>query len=71
MSEANVHDFFESMSTSTVDIDRRPILFWYEGTSTVDIDRFFFGINPHRRSISTDFLLKSTVDAILTVFSSR
>jgi len=39
--EVNVHDFFESMSTSTVNIDRRPIYFWYEGTSTVDIDRFF------------------------------
>ena len=39
--EVNVHDFFESISTLTVDIDRRPIFFWYEGTSTVDIDRFF------------------------------
>ena len=45
--EVNVHDFFESMSTSTVDIDGRPICFWYEGTSTVDIDRIFFGVNPH------------------------
>jgi len=27
VSEVNVHDFFESMSTSTVDIDRRPIFF--------------------------------------------
>ena len=26
---------------STVDIDRRPIFFWYEDTSTVDIDQFF------------------------------
>ena len=41
VNEVNVHDFFESMSTLTVDIDRRPIFFWYEGTSTVDIDRFF------------------------------
>jgi len=41
VSEVNVHDFFESLSTSTVDIDGRPILFWYDGTSTVDIDRFF------------------------------
>jgi len=39
--EVNVHDFFESMSTSTVDINRRPIFFWYESISTVDIDRFF------------------------------
>ena len=38
VSEVNVHDFFESMSTSMVDIDRRPIFFWYKGTSTVDID---------------------------------
>ena len=59
------------MSTSTIDIDRRPICFWYEGTSTVDIDRFFFGMNPHRRSISTEFLLKSTVDTTSIVFSSR
>ena len=41
VSEVNVHDFLESRSTSTVDIDRQPIFFWYEGTSTVDIDRFF------------------------------
>jgi len=41
VSEVNVHDFFESMSTSTVDIDRRLIFFWYEGTSTVVINRFF------------------------------
>jgi len=47
VSEVKVHDFFESMSTSTVDIDRRPIFFWYEGTSTVDIDRLFFGMNPY------------------------
>jgi len=45
--------------------------FWYEGTSTVDIDRFFFGMNPYRRSISTDFWVKSTFDQISTVFSSR
>jgi len=31
----------------------------------------FFGMNPYRRSISTDFLVKSTVDQISTVFSSR
>jgi len=42
VSEVNVHDFFESMSTSTVEIDRRPIFFLYEGTSTVDINRFFW-----------------------------
>ena len=42
-----------------------------EGTSTVDIDWFFFGMNPYRLSISTDFWLKSTVDQISTVFSSR
>jgi len=70
VSEVNVHDFFDSMPTSTVDIDRRPI-FWYEGTSTVDIDRFVFGMNPYRRSVSTDFWVKSTVDQISTVFSSR
>ena len=71
MSEVNVHDFFESMSTSTVDINRRPI-FWYEGTSTISTD-FLLGMNPHRQSISTDFLknLKSTVDVISTVFSGR
>ena len=72
VSEVNVHDCFESMSTSTVDIDRRPICFWYdEGTSTVDINRFFFGMNPYRRSISSDFWVKSTVDQISTDFSSR
>jgi len=71
VSEVNVYDFFESMSTSTVDIDRRPIYFWYEGISTVDIDRFFFGMNPYRRLISTDFWVKSTVDQFFTVFSSR
>jgi len=69
VSEVNVHDFFESMFTSTVDIDRRPIFFWYEGTSTVDIDRSF--LIPYRRSISTDFWVKSTVNQISTVFSSR
>jgi len=47
VSEVNVNDFLESMSTSTVDIDSRPIFFGYEGTSTVDIKRFFFGMNPH------------------------
>ena len=66
VSEVNVHDFFESKSTSTVNTD----FFWYEGTSTVDIDRFIFGMNPYRRSISTDFGVKSTVDQISTVFSS-
>jgi len=45
--------------------------FLYEGTSTVHIDRFCFGMNPYRRSISTDFWVKSTVDQISTVFSSR
>jgi len=40
VSEVNVHDFFESMSTSTVDIDCQPISFWYESISTVDFDRF-------------------------------
>jgi len=30
------------MSSSTVDIDRRPIFFSNEGTSTVDIDQFVF-----------------------------
>jgi len=47
VSEVNVHNFFESMSTSLVNIDRRPIFFWYEGTSTVDVDRFIFGMNPY------------------------
>jgi len=42
VSKVNVHDFFESMFTSTVDIDHLPILVWYEGTSTVDIDRIFW-----------------------------
>jgi len=42
VSKVNVHDFFGSMSTSTVDIDRRPIC---------------FGMRAHRRSISTDFYL--------------
>jgi len=30
----------------------------------------FFGMNPHWRSISSDFWLNSTVDAISTIFSS-
>jgi len=45
-SEVNVHDFLESMPILTVDIDRQPCFFWvygYVGTSTVDMDRFFFG----------------------------
>jgi len=71
VSEVNVHDFFESMSTSMVDIDRRPIVFWYEGTSTVDIIRFFCGMTPYQQLISTNFWVKSTVDQISTVFSSR
>ena len=45
----NVYDFFESMSTSTVDIDRRPIFFGM--TSTVDIDRFWPIFEWNRRSI--------------------
>ena len=40
VSEVNALDFFEFMSTSTVDIDGRPIFFWYESISTVDFDRF-------------------------------
>ena len=31
----------------------------------------FLGMNPYRRSILTDFWVKSTVDQISTVFSSR
>ena len=54
VSEVNVHDFFESMSTSTVDIDRRSIFFWYEGTSTVDIDQFLGEIDG-RSSIDRIF----------------
>ena len=42
-----------------------------DSTSTVDIDWFVFGMNPYRLSIFTDFWLKSTVDQISTVFSSR
>ena len=68
VSKVNVHDFVESMSTLTVDIDRRPIFFWCESISTVDFDRFFGEIdcrsnidrifkqvNPYRPSISTVF----------------
>jgi len=43
VSEVHGHDFFESMSTATVVTD----FFWYQGTSTVDIDQSFFGMNPH------------------------
>ena len=71
MSMDNDDDFFESISTSTVDIDRRPIfLVWghFDGRYRLI---FFWGMIPHWWLISTDFLLKSTVDAILTVFSSR
>ena len=32
--------FFECMSTSTVNIDRRPIFFLYEQTDMVDMDQF-------------------------------
>ena len=42
VSEVNVHDFFESMSSSKVHINRWPI---------------FFGMRVHRRSISTDYFL--------------
>jgi len=56
---------------STADINRQPIWLWYEGTSTVDIDRFFFGMDPYWRSISTDFWVKLMVDQISTVFSCR
>jgi len=45
VSEVNVHDFFESMSTSTVSIDRQPISLWYESISTVNFDQFFGEIN--------------------------
>ena len=37
----------------------------------VNINHFFLAMNPHPRLISTDFLLKSMVDAISIVFSSR
>jgi len=40
LGEVNVHDSFESMSTSTVDMDCRPIFFWDDSISTVDFDRF-------------------------------
>jgi len=53
-------------STSTVD---RFFLVW--GHIDGRYRPIFFCMNPHRRSISTDLLLKSTVDAISTVFSSR
>ena len=42
VSEVNAHNFFESMSTSTVDFD---------------VDRLFVGMRAHRQSISTDFFL--------------
>ena len=35
-----VLSFFECMSSSTVDIDRLPIFFWYEPTDMVEIDQF-------------------------------
>jgi len=71
VSEVNVHDFFESMSTMTVDIDRRPIFFGMRTHRRSISTDFFFNMNPYRRSISTDFWVKSTVDQISTVFSSR
>ena len=37
--------FFVCMSTSTVDIDRRPILFLYEPADMVDIDQFLGTMN--------------------------
>jgi len=71
VSEVNVHDFFESMSTSTVDVDCRPIFFGMRAHRRSISTDFFFGMNPYRRSISTDFWVKSTVDQISTVFSNR
>jgi len=53
-------------SISTVD---RFILVW--GHIDGRYRPIFFGMNPYRRSISTDFWKKSTVDHISTVFSSR
>jgi len=47
--EVNVHDFFESMFTSTVDIDRRPI---------------FFGMRAHRRSMSTGFFWYESISMV-------
>jgi len=44
---------------------------WPLRLSILTVDRLFFGMNPHQQLISSHFLLKSTVDAILTVFSSR
>ena len=70
VSEVNVHNFFESISTSTVDIDRRPIFFGMRAHRR-SISTHFFGMNPHRQSILTDFWVKSMVDQISTVFSSR
>ena len=47
--EVNVNDFFESMSTSTVNIDRKTI---------------FFGMRAHRRAISTDFFWYESISTV-------
>jgi len=49
-------DFF--LVWGHIDGRYRPIFFWYD-------------MNPYRRSISTDFWVKLTVDQISTVFSSK
>jgi len=38
------------MSISTVDIDRRPIFFWYESISTVNFDQFLGEINGQSKN---------------------
>jgi len=43
--------------------------FWTSRKNAVD--QFFSVVNPHRRSISTEFSLNLTVEAISTVFLSR
>jgi len=66
------HDFFVDVCpglflTTSGTIGQRSF-FWTSRENVVD--RFFSVMNPHRRSISTVFFLKLTVDAISTVFSS-
>ena len=52
--------FFECLSSSTVDIDRRPIFFLYEPTDLVDIDRFLGTMNRTDRRYRPRFSVSVT-----------
>ena len=73
VSKVNVHHFLSPcpLRRLIVTVNWFFKFFWYEGTSTVYINQFFCGMNPHWRSTLTNFMLESTVDAISTVFSNR